>query len=68
MVTDFQTSNKYEESQRNKQTNPLSVEIKFIIEIQRPHKAVKITDMFIEQEIVYGGEQGLNLYLKTQII
>ena len=24
--------------------------------------------MFIEQEAVYGGEQGLKLYLKTQII
>ena len=30
--------------------------------------AAEITEMFIEQETVYGGEQGLKLYLKTQII
>ena len=28
----------------------------------------EITEMFIKQETVYGGEQGLKLYIKTQVI
>ena len=30
--------------------------------------AAEITEMFIKQETVYGGEQGLRLYLKNQVI
>ena len=53
---------------QNKQTNPLSVELKFRIETQKPLMAAEITEMFIRQETVYGGLQGLKLYIKTQVI
>ena len=36
---------------QNKQTNPLSVELKFRIETQKPLMAAEITEMFIRQEM-----------------
>ena len=53
---------------QNKRTNPLSVKLKFRIEAQKPLMAAEITEMFIRQETVYGGLQGLKLYIKTQVI
>ena len=53
---------------QNKQTNPLSVELKFRIETQKPNMAVEISEMFIRQETVYGGLPGLKLYIKAQVI
>ena len=41
-----------------KQTNPLSAELKFMIETQKPLTAAEISEMFIRQETVYGGLQG----------
>ena len=51
---------------QNKQTNPLSVELKFRIETQKPNMAVEISEMFIRQETVYGGLPGLKLYIKPK--
>ena len=48
---------------QNKQTNPLSVELKL-----KPPMAAEIPEMFIRQETVYGGIQGLKLYIKTQVV
>ena len=48
---------------QNKQTNPLSVELKFRVETQKPNMAVEISEMFIRQETVYGGLPGLKLYI-----
>ena len=56
------------EALQNKQTNPLTVELKFRIETQKPNMAAEITEMFIRQETVYGGLHGLKLYIKTQVI
>ena len=56
------------EALQNKQTNPLTVELKFRIETQKPNMAVEISEMFIKQETVYGGLPGLKLYIKTQVI
>ena len=53
---------------QNKQTNPLAVELKFRIETQKPNMTAEISDIFLRQETVYGGLQGLKLYIKTQVI
>ena len=39
-----------------------------MIETQKPLMTAEITEMFIRQETVYGGLQGLNLYITTKVI
>ena len=56
------------EALQNKQTNPLVVELKFRIETQQPEEEVEISEVFINQETVYGGLQGLKLYIKYQVM
>ena len=56
------------EALQNKQTNPLVVELKFRIETQQPEEEVQISEEFIIQETVYGGIQGLKLYIKYQVM
>ena len=67
IVTGFQIPNGFEDLQY-KQTNPLPVELKFRIETQKPLMTAEITELFIRQETVYGGAQGLTLYIKAQVI
>ena len=58
--------NEYDALQ-NKQTNPLAVELKFMIETQKPDMTAEISEMLIRQETVYGGLPGLKLYIKAQV-
>ena len=53
---------------QNKQTNQLAVELQFRIETQKQNMTAEISEIFLRQETVYGGLQGLNLYIKTQVI
>ena len=53
---------------QNTQTNPLAVELKIMIETQKPSMAAEISEMFIRPETVYGGLPGLKLYIKAQVI
>ena len=53
---------------QNEQTNPLAVELKFRVETQKPNMTAEISEIFIRQETVHGGLQGLKLFIKAQVI
>ena len=52
---------------QNEQTNPLAVELKFMIETQKPNMTAEVSEMFIRQETVYGGLPAIKLYITTQV-